>query len=150
MPTWPSPSKNTRTPGSSPSRGTGVPIPYCAAALCGSDTPSRQYTYMTSPEQSKPDGDAPPHTYGTPRYCSAIATAWPPSVLDGRPGLLPPVLPPTLLPPLAAAAAAVAAACSRACCWSIRCWMSALICDLRACSECRPASTCCLAASCAC
>src|SRR3954454_9516373 len=62
---------------------------------------------MTSPEQSKPDGEAPPHTYGTPRYCSAIATAWPPSVLDGGTGMLPPV-PPTL-PPLAAAAAAVPA-----------------------------------------
>src|SRR6478735_7942609 len=145
MPTWPRPSKKTRSPGSRASRGTGVPIEYWAAALCGSDTPSRPYTYITSPEQSKPDGEAPPHTYGTPRYCSAIATAWPPSVLDGGTGMLPPVPPPALLlPPLAAAAAAVAAACSRAC------WLSALICDLRACSECRPASTCCLAASCAC
>src|SRR5436189_268303 len=35
MPTWPSPSKKTRSPGSSWSRETGTPAPYCAAALCG-------------------------------------------------------------------------------------------------------------------
>jgi hypothetical protein len=29
---------------------------------------------MTRPEQSKPDGEAPPQRYGTPRYCSAIET----------------------------------------------------------------------------
>src|SRR5207248_11125248 len=28
----------------------------------------------TRPEQSNPDGDAPPQRYGTPRYCSAIET----------------------------------------------------------------------------
>ena len=38
---------------------------------------------MTRPEQSKPDGLAPPYTYGTPRYCSAICTALPPSELAG-------------------------------------------------------------------
>src|SRR5213592_1644353 len=34
---------------------------------------------MTRPEQSKPDGEAPPQRYGTPRYCSAIETTleWP-------------------------------------------------------------------------
>jgi len=33
------------------------------------------------PEQSKPDGVEPPHTYGTPRYCIAIPTT--PPCVDG-------------------------------------------------------------------
>src|SRR5439155_15459280 len=74
MPTWPSPSKNTRSPGWSWSRETGLPIPYCAYELCGSETPTCANTYITSPEQSKPDGEAPPQRYGTPRYRSAIET----------------------------------------------------------------------------
>src|SRR5438034_212573 len=37
---------------------------------------------MTKPEQSNPDGEAPPHLYGTPRYCSAIPTT-PPCVWGG-------------------------------------------------------------------
>src|SRR6478609_8657346 len=115
MPTWPRPSKNTRSPGSRALRGTDVPIEYWAAALCGSDTPSRPYTYMTSPEQSKPDGEAPPHTYGTPRYCSAIATAWPPSVLDGGAGRLVVVVIPW--PAAASAARWRAAACSSRILW---------------------------------
>jgi hypothetical protein len=32
---------------------------------------------MMKPEQSKPDGLAPPQTYGTPRYCIAIPTTLP-------------------------------------------------------------------------
>src|SRR5437762_14179217 len=36
--------------------------------------PSWPYTYWTRPEQSKPRGVAPAHTYGTPRYCNAIET----------------------------------------------------------------------------
>src|SRR5438094_7792304 len=74
MPTWPSPSKKTRSPGSSWSRETGTPAPYCAATLCGSETPTCAKTYITRPEQSKPPGDAPPQTYGTPRYRIAIPT----------------------------------------------------------------------------
>ena len=34
------------------------------------------YAYMTSPEQSNPPGEAPPQTYGTPRYDIAIETTW--------------------------------------------------------------------------
>src|SRR4051812_12611546 len=79
MPTWFKPSKNTRSPGCRPARSTRVPIPYCAAAKCGSEIPSCAYTYITSPEQSKPLGVAPPQTYGTPRYRRAIvaASGWP-------------------------------------------------------------------------
>src|SRR5436189_206138 len=36
--------------------------------------PSWPNTYWTRPEQSKPRGVAPAHTYGTPRYCNAIDT----------------------------------------------------------------------------
>jgi hypothetical protein len=32
---------------------------------------------MTKPEQSNPDGEAPPQTYGVPRYCIAIPTTPP-------------------------------------------------------------------------
>src|SRR3989442_7645821 len=38
--------------------------------------PSCPYTYCIRPEQSNPPaGLAPPHTYGVPRKCVAIATA---------------------------------------------------------------------------
>src|SRR5436190_1106799 len=57
MPTWSSPSKKTRSPGCSWSAETGVPKPYCAAAKWGSEMPSWAYTYITSPEQSKPRGE---------------------------------------------------------------------------------------------
>src|SRR5919198_1564499 len=43
--------------------------------------PTCAYTYITKPEQSKPDGDAPPQTYGTPKYCIAIPTT--PPVCEG-------------------------------------------------------------------
>src|ERR1051325_11088019 len=49
----------------------------CEYELCGSETPICAKTYMTSPEQSKPLGLAPPHTYGTPRYRIAIPTTPP-------------------------------------------------------------------------
>src|ERR671930_2685631 len=74
IPPWPSPSKKTRSPGCNWSRETGVPIPYWAYELCGSETPTCPNTYMTRPEQSNPEGDAPPQRYGTPRERSAIAT----------------------------------------------------------------------------
>jgi hypothetical protein len=48
------------------------------AALWGKETPTRENTYMTKPEQSNPvDGEAPPHLYGIPRYCIAIPTTPP-------------------------------------------------------------------------
>src|SRR6266511_1371264 len=34
-----------------------------------------------NPEQSNPPGEAPPHTYGVPRYCMAIPTT--PPYCDG-------------------------------------------------------------------
>src|SRR6266508_5698868 len=61
---------------------TGVPIPIIAYELCGRGTPIWANTYMTKPEQSKPRGDAPPHTYGVPRYRIAIPTT-PPWMLGG-------------------------------------------------------------------
>src|SRR5262245_31335273 len=73
-PTWPSPSKKTRSPGSSWSRATGVPYEYWAAALCGSETPTCAYTNIVKPEQSKAPGPEAPQTYGVPRYCRAIPT----------------------------------------------------------------------------
>src|SRR5438552_14864390 len=119
MPTWPRPSKNTRSPGWSWSRETGLPIPYCAYELCGSETPTCANTYITSPEQSKPDGDAPPQRYGTPRYCSAIETTL--ECVGGGAG-------PTETLPLEDATGATvlesawAGAC---CCWAtIRVWSS--------------------------
>src|SRR5919108_3855817 len=77
MPLWPSPSKATMSPGWSWLRATGIPIPYWAATPWGSETPTCANTYITKPEQSNPLGDAPPHTYGVPRYCIAIATTPP-------------------------------------------------------------------------
>ena len=40
----------------------------------GSETPTCANTYCTKPEQSKPDGLAPPETYGVPMYLNASAT----------------------------------------------------------------------------
>src|SRR5581483_6811398 len=82
MPTWPSPSKKTRSPGWRSLRATGLPIPYWAYELCGSEMPTWAKTYMTRPEQSKPEGEAPPQTYGVPRYRIAIPTT-PPCVGGG-------------------------------------------------------------------
>src|SRR6476646_453590 len=77
MPTWPRPSKKTRSPGCRSPMETGTPMPYCEYELCGSELPICEKAYMTRPEQSKPDGSAPPQRYGTPRYCSAIPTTPP-------------------------------------------------------------------------
>src|SRR5437588_12981559 len=82
MPTWLAPAKKTRSPGCSWLIDTGVPMPYCEYELCGSETPICANTYMTRPEQSKPRGVDPPHTYGTPRYCIAMPTT-PPCTLGG-------------------------------------------------------------------
>src|SRR6186997_2739393 len=74
----PRPSKNTRSPAWRSSRETGTPTElYCIAALCGNEIPTCAYTYIAKPEQSKPPGLAPPHTYGVPRYCIAIPTTPP-------------------------------------------------------------------------
>src|SRR5438046_2482620 len=73
---WSSPSKKTRSPGCSSSRGTDTAAGscHCATVLCGSEMPSWPNTYWTRPEQSKPRGVAPAHTYGSPRYCNASET----------------------------------------------------------------------------
>src|SRR4051794_32307378 len=60
---------------------TGTPMPHSAYVECGSDTPIWAYAYMIRPLQSKPLGEAPPQTYGTPRYC--IATPTTPPCVDG-------------------------------------------------------------------
>src|SRR5688500_14028782 len=79
------------------------------AALCGSETPTCEKTYIVKPEQSKPLGEAPPHRYGTPRYCIAIPTT-PPYCEGGAPvGASPPPL------DVGAATRASAAALIRAC-----------------------------------
>src|SRR3954452_1396155 len=77
MPTWLAPEKKTRSPGCSWPIDTGVPIPNCAYELCGSEMPTFANAYITRPEQSKPRGDAPAQTYGTPRYCMATPTTPP-------------------------------------------------------------------------
>jgi hypothetical protein len=41
MPTWPTPSKKTRSPGRSARRETRRPRPNCAYELCGSPIPNR-------------------------------------------------------------------------------------------------------------
>src|SRR5690349_1383445 len=44
---------------------------YCAAALCGSETPKRPKTYIVKPEQSNVLGPAAPYWYGAPRCRAA-------------------------------------------------------------------------------
>src|SRR5919202_4520042 len=81
MPTWLAPAKKTRSPGCSWLIETGVPMLNWAYELCGSETPICANAYITRPEQSKPRGDAPPQTYGTPRY--RIATPTTPPCVEG-------------------------------------------------------------------
>src|SRR5919106_2034615 len=75
MPLCLSRSKKTRSPGLSWLLGTGAPCWNCSATLRGSAIPTRAKAYRTSPEQSKPDGLEPPHTYGTPTYRFATRAA---------------------------------------------------------------------------
>src|SRR5919202_3061020 len=80
IPTCPGPygsgSKKTRSPGARNEGSTGAPSCTCVPVKCVSETPSLPYTYCIRPEQSNPtSGDAPPQTYGVPRYCSASSTA---------------------------------------------------------------------------
>ena len=53
-PTWPRPLKKTRSPGWSSERETATPTVYCVETVRGSETPTREKTYITNPEQSKP------------------------------------------------------------------------------------------------
>ena len=54
--------------------GPATPSFHIAYDECGSETPTCAYAYMTSPEQSKPPGEAPAQTYGVPMYCIATPT----------------------------------------------------------------------------
>src|SRR5215211_8811210 len=82
MPLCPRLSKATMSPGCIWLRETGAPSPYWRATPCGSETPTCAKPYITKPEQSKPLGDSPPQTYGTPRYCIAIETTSPRAGVD--------------------------------------------------------------------
>ena len=48
---------------------------YCAAALCGSDTPAAAHAYIVRPEQSNESGPEPAYTYGLPSCAIAVSTA---------------------------------------------------------------------------
>src|SRR5207248_11084011 len=113
MPTWLAPAKKTRSPDWSWLIDTGVPIPYCAYELCGSETPIWAKAYMTRPEQSKPLGDAPPQRYGTPRYRMAIPTT--PPCVDGGATVEPSGVEAATPTTGAGALAAAGCAASRAC-----------------------------------
>jgi hypothetical protein len=47
---------------------------------CGSEIPKCLYTYIVKPEQSKPEGEDPAHTYGVPRNVRAYVTTSSPVV----------------------------------------------------------------------
>src|SRR4051812_36084974 len=104
-------------------------MPYWAYELCGRLTPACGNAYMTRPEQSKPDGLAPPQRYGTPRYCIAAATARAPT-LDGGGGAIGDVFAGGEEglddddPAVGAAGSAGATACAAAvcCCCASRAW----------------------------
>src|SRR5438874_5724599 len=95
---------------------------------------------MTSPEQSKPEGEAPPHRYGTPRYCSAIETT-----LECVGGGAAPTEPPPTEPLLAlglddtTGATVLESAWAGACC----CWVAILAASSRRSWACRAASCAC-------
>src|SRR5579863_1660479 len=121
MPTWlmpPKPQKR-RSPGWRSERGIWGMASYWAAAVRGRSTPAWRQAHCVSPEQSKPPpGLSPPHTYGTPIWLSAAATAVaaPPDAgrlgrTTGREGPEGSLL---RAGPLVLAAAAAAAAASRA------------------------------------
>src|SRR5438034_4385089 len=71
MPLWLSPGeyvfwKNTRSPALSSSREGCEPLLYSPNMPRLSGLPTCRATYHTKPEQSKPFGVDPPHTYGAP------------------------------------------------------------------------------------
>src|SRR3954471_16848273 len=65
--------KKTRSPGLAWAALTALPACAWSCETRGRLTPNFLYTYCTKPEQSKPLGLAPPHTYLTPRYFFASA-----------------------------------------------------------------------------
>src|SRR5438552_5102401 len=71
MPLWLSPGeyvfwKNTRSPALSSPRAGCEPELYSPNMPRLSGLPTWRATYHTKPEQSKPVGEEPPHTYGAP------------------------------------------------------------------------------------
>ena len=78
MPTWSmvpsqSPSRNTRSPALIGwlQKSTARPRRACAAAWWISDTPTREYAAIVSPEQSNAPGPAVKNTYGLPTWARA-------------------------------------------------------------------------------
>src|SRR5512138_1199303 len=70
----PGSAKSRRSPGRIASKSSGTPSPTraCSRDVRGSPMPFFAKTYFVKPEQSKPFGVLPPHTYGTPTYRSAV------------------------------------------------------------------------------
>ena len=101
---------------------------YCAYVECGSETPTCAYAHETRPEQSKPPGAPPPHTYGVPS-CDIATPTTPPCVEGGA----------TIVCSCGATAetpttVSIACCCETRCCWAIRACAAAAICSWRACS----------------
>src|SRR5690606_17660599 len=93
MPTWSAPafrdelSQNTRSPTWRSPFATALPPWPCWYEIRGRLMPNCFITYCVKPEQSNPDGDVPPHTYGVPMNCcakSAIPLRPPPCPGAGR------------------------------------------------------------------
>ena len=64
IPMWPG--DQSRSPGCACATGTWAPARYCSRDVRGRSTPASWKARSTRPEQSKPDGDAPPTTYWVP------------------------------------------------------------------------------------
>src|SRR4029079_17722119 len=112
---------------------------YWAYELCGRLTPAAANAYITRPEQSNPDGLAPPQRYGTPRDCIAIPTARAPTLEGGGAAIGDVFTGEELLdddPPLGAAGSVGAIACAAAVC----CCCASLASAWRRSSACRAAS----------
>src|SRR5690606_20022364 len=81
MPTWSAPrlrdelSQKTRSPGRRSPLPTAFPLEPCWYEMRGRFTPNCFMTYWVKPEQSNPEGDVPPHTYGVPMNCFAKSTS---------------------------------------------------------------------------
>ena len=65
--------KKTKSPGLRLSLSTCTPSLIWSKVVLPTDIPKCAYTYCVNPEQSKPEGDVPPHRYGVPRKLEAYA-----------------------------------------------------------------------------
>src|SRR5581483_11798085 len=85
MPTWPAPSKNTRSPGFIAQRPTWRPRQKSEKLEWSSEIPKCPYTKRSKPEQSKPvRGEVPPQEYRVPTNWRANSTMRSPSVGASR------------------------------------------------------------------